>query len=242
MESSVRATAKKWEDALNLLIESIEESGVLVMRNGIVGNNTKRPLSVKEFRGFALCDNLAPLIFINAADSLAAQMFTVIHELVHVWLGLSGISNCEIGAASDNAVEKFCNLVAAETLVPENELRALWQNTTMAGDYVGRLTRHFKVSSLVMIIRLKDLKLIRIQTFESLYRDQENIFKKFKAKKSTGGDFYKSQLIKTSRKFSSALIESAIEGRTPYKEALGLLGLKSTEVLFEYARNLKFSV
>src|SRR5207253_2833883 len=91
--SKVRAQAKTWERALTVQIELIEETGILVMRNGVVGNNTHRKLSVEEFRGFALSDPLAPLIFINGRDAKAAQMFTLVHELVHIWIGVSGVSN-----------------------------------------------------------------------------------------------------------------------------------------------------
>jgi hypothetical protein len=92
--------SKSWSDHVARLSRAADAAGILVFRSGIVGGNTRRPLSVDEFRGFALCDELAPVVFVNAADYKAAQSFTLAHGLAHLWIGKSGVSNETVDAFS----------------------------------------------------------------------------------------------------------------------------------------------
>ena len=153
-DASLWDAAAHWDEALRLEIVRIEDSGVLVMRSGIVGNNTHRPLDVGEFRGYALADPYAPLVFLNGKDALAAQMFTLMHELVHIWMGDSGVSNPSLAATSDRNVERYCDSVAAEILAPADLIREQWTLVQRQDDAVQRLTRRPKVSSLVIFRRL----------------------------------------------------------------------------------------
>ena len=134
-----------WTDALRHCIGQADALGVLVMASGVVGSNNRRRLEPREFRGFALADPLAPLIFINGADTKAAQMFTLAHELAHLWLGQSAVSDTEARAAPDQEVERWCNRVAAEVLVPLAVLHNEIVGRADLQDELQRLARHFKL-------------------------------------------------------------------------------------------------
>jgi Zn-dependent peptidase ImmA (M78 family) len=241
LDTEVRSDARNWEEALRLQVEGMEESGVLVMRSGIVGNNTHRQLSVEEFRGFALSDPYAPLVFINSRDSKGAQMFTLAHELVHIWLGVSGVSNLEATYAPNHRVERFCNRVAAELMVPAVELRAEWQTARAQPKPLAGLAQRFKVSSLVLLRRLRDLRFISQAQFERQYSDEEKRFEERTAQSAGGGDFYLTQRTRTGRRFAKALIESVLEGRTTYRDAFQLLGIRKIETFNEFVKEMNFA-
>ncbi len=225
---------------LSRFIAAVEEAGVLVMRNGIVGNNTHRPLDVTEFRGFALSDKYAPLIFINGRDAKAAQMFTLAHELVHIWLGVSGVSNLTLTYAPDIDVERFCNKVAAELLVPLMELRTIWAKNAEFADRITLTARQFGVSSLVILRRLHDAALLNEGDFQRLYNDEIVQFsQKSSDRKEGGGDFYRTLSTRLGKRFASALVESTLEGGTPYREAFQLLGVRNAESVRKLASTLE---
>ncbi len=226
-----------WTDALQHLRERIEDCGVMVVINGVVGNNVHRRLSVEEFRGFALCDPYAPLIFINGADAKAAQMFTLIHELAHIWIGQDGVSNLEGLHPASFEEETFCNAVAAEFLVPEYELGAVWNQVENHGDPLKDIARRFKVSPLVAARRALDLKLISKVEFLDFYKGyQSNEPGKKRASKS-GGNFWNTQNTRIGRRFGIHVVIAVREGKLLYRDAYDLTGLKSSS-FDTYAKQL----
>ncbi len=230
--SSVRGKLSSKDAALREFVRRIDNAGVLVMRSGVVGNNTHRKLEVEEFRGFALSDAYAPLVFVNSADVEAAQLFTLAHELSHIWLGDSGVSDASVG--SSNERERFCNSVASETLVPISEFRTAWDRSLDAWEQTQHLSRTFKVSRLVVLIRALEANLLSRDGFYALYPRALAIGGR--SDSSDGGDFYKTQGARLGASFSEAVIVSALEGHTSYKEAFRLLGVRKAATFENMAK------
>lgn len=222
-----RADIGSWEESRRQLVDRIEDSGVLVMINGIVGSDTHRKLNPAEFRGFTLADELAPLIFVNGADTQAAQVFTLIHEFAHVWLGGSALSDAPLGRKSDNRVELWCNKVAAEVLVPISSIRSEF-NGSLTLKEIERLSRIYRVSTLVILKRLFDAKFLDWDRFQTEYAtERERILSVMESRRSGGGgNYYNTQPIRLSRKFARAVISDTFEGGTAYRDAFRLLGTK----------------
>lgn len=230
-----------WEEALRTLIRKIEDAGVLVMINGVVENNTHRPLDVEEFRGFVLTDSYAPLVFINGSDAKAAQMFTLIHELAHLWLGKGGVSNLNTLVAPENEIEIFCNRVAAEFLVPAREIVSVWAEVRSSDRPFHRLARAFKVSPVVAARRALDLDLISRARYFEFYQDYKAEAAQRKAKTSGGGNFYLTLGTRLGKRFPAAVYSAAKEGRLSYGEAYKLTGV-SGESFDKFGREFGFAL
>ncbi len=226
-----------WSEALRAFIRLAEEAGVLVMVSGIVGSNTRRPLDVAEFRGFALADELAPLVFINGKDSKAAQMFTLAHELAHLWLGASGVSDSEARILPNDRTERWCNAVAAELLAPLEAVRAESAVQEPLPDTLQRLGRHFKVSTLVILRRLFDAGRIDRETLDAAWQGELERLKRV-APVGPGGDFYNTLGAHVGQRLARAVIVSTLEGQTPFTDAFRLLGVRKSRTFYEEARRL----
>lgn len=211
-----------WEQALDYLTIKIEEAGIIVTFNGVVGNNTKRKISVDECRGFVLINKKSPFLFINSSDAKAAQMFTLIHELAHVWLGESaGFDNKNMLPAND-PIELLCDAVAAEFLVPEIYFRKKWET---AKDF-KYLSRIFKVSPIVVARRALDLKLISKDSFFSFYNQYISEVKEKRDSQASGGDFYKTARKRVSLRFASFINTAVNQNKLLYRDAYRLTSLK----------------
>ena len=225
-----------WTDALRLFIGQADEAGIMVMCSGVVLNNNYRPLDPEEFRGFALSDSLAPLVFINGADTKAAQMFTLAHELAHIWLGQSAVSDAQASLVPEHHVERWCNNVAAELLVPLRVLKQEFDDGLSLRSELDRLARRFKVSTLVILRRIHDAGGL---TKEEFWREYEKELERLLAiSRGSGGNFYLTQAARVSKRFARALVISTLEGQTLHRDAFRMLGFAKFDTFQKLGRSL----
>lgn len=236
---AARAACRTWEEALRLFIAQADAAGVLVMVSGVVLSNNRRTLDPEEFRGFALADRRAPLVFINGADTKAGQMFTLAHELAHLWLGSSAVSDASAAPLNGYRREEvWCNAVAAELLVPLAALRPVIQPVEPLDQAMQRLARQFKVSTLVILRRLLDAGALDRPAFDRAWTEERARLRELARTGTGGGDFYRTTLSRVSRRFARALVESTMEGQTLYRDAFRMLGVKKTETFNNIGREV----
>ncbi|MYE84729.1 MAG: ImmA/IrrE family metallo-endopeptidase [Gammaproteobacteria bacterium] len=243
LDESWARQVQNWTAAVGELRTAIEKLGVMAVVNGVVGNNTHRKLDLDEFRGFALIDPYAPLIFVNGADAKSAQMFTLAHELAHLWLGEAGegLSGFKGVLPGGGDVERFCDQAAAEFLVPAAKMRAAWRRNVEIAASIQEQARRFKVSPIVIGRRAMDLGLIEPEVFFNFYREYTRNEYRTQQSKASGGDFYNNQSTRVGRLFASRVIHAAKEGRIGFKEAYDLCGLYGGSFQ-RYARRLGLSL
>lgn len=236
IEIAERRSVPSWAEALRRLIAQAEALGVLVMVSGVVGNNNHRKLDPDEFRGFALADDLAPLVFVNGADTKSAQMFTLAHELAHIWLGRSAVSDTRAVVVPEQDVESWCNRVAAELLVPLDVIRAEYRPDAELGEEMRRLARYFKVSTLVILRRIHDAgRLTRRELWQAYELELERLRE---LDEGGGGNFYLTEGARVSKRFARALVISTLEGQTLHRDAFQMLGFSKVATFRKLGESL----
>ncbi len=222
----MRGECDSWERLLARITTRAEEIGVVVMQRGVVGNNNRRRLSVEEFRGFAIADRYAPLVFINARDARAAKIFTIVHELCHLWIGKSGISNPNLRARSTvdpNVVERFCNSVAAEVLVPRSSFEREWKAGRSLESNAHNLAAHFLVSRYVVARRAYELGAIEWEEYRAYLKENPMLWR---TGGSAGGNFYRTFFARNGKRFTSGVLGALSDSKISYREASILLDQK----------------
>lgn len=222
LEDNWYEMVKDFNEAYNFLRKKLEEAGVLVMQNGVVGMNNYRKLDINEFRAFMLYDDASPLIFINNNDTKAGKIFSLIHEYIHVLFEQEDLLlNTDIEDTKEN--ERYINNITAEFLMPEEHIHCFWNKDKEALEQINELSNIFKVSRLALAIKLKNMDLIYDKTVEIIryesFKDFEN-----KERDSNGGDFYRTFNTRISPVFTEAVIRSADAEEIGYTHAFKLLG------------------
>jgi Zn-dependent peptidase ImmA (M78 family)/DNA-binding XRE family transcriptional regulator len=224
---ALRQSVRGWSEYLSAISRKADEVGVLVMRSSIVGNNTQRKVSSEEVKGFAVYDALAPLIFVNSQDFKASQIFTTVHELAHIWVGHSAISNPDEADVGRDKLEAFCNRVAAETLVPKEEFIKLWKQGEEDA-VIASIARWFLVSTLVVLRRAHDFSLISGDQFTRLKKAE---FAKIKTDQAGGGDYYRNVVARMSGRLTYAVLNEVQQRRILLRDASRLLDMKIPTLL-----------
>ena len=227
-----RRKSRDLSQFLRFLAEKAGSIGILVLRSGKVGDNTHRTLDADEFRGFALVDDFAPLVFINSADTLAARIFTLAHELAHVWIGESGISNpTTIGMVlrEETRINRFCNQVAAELLMPTVSFMNEWKQDKTIEENIAVMIGLYHVSRPAVLIRAYEHELLP----DKIYYLQPERLRQWESQepKGSGGNFWSNFLASNSRALVHAVLTSAAEGRVSERDAATLLSLTNRKTL-----------
>lgn len=237
------------EDQRNALIAAFEAIGGLAMFNSMVGDNTHRKLDPEEFRGFSLVSRMAPLVFVNAGQTMNGQLFTFAHELAHVWRGIGALGNQTLGEPSGNATEQWCNEVAAEFLVPSEHLKAQLIDRTVSPSYsedlielIEELSRIYRCGTLVILAGLKRIGKVSRSDFSELYGQELDRLKSIIALQrqvSSGGNINYIRRFRIGESFSRAVIRELNAGKLQPMYALSLTGIKSMNSLEHYAEFIR---
>ena len=212
-------------DSFKLIRERLEKIGTLVMMSGIVGANTHRSLDVNEFRAFTLIDKYAPLIFINTNDSPNGRLFSLVHEMTHIWLGENSFYNDRQNHVNGiSRIETLCNAVAAEILAPANLFDSSWSefDNTDIYEKINDIAAYFKCGATVIARRALDKGFIDKSIYSNIAELAVNKYKEQKKGQASGGNYYNTLRTRVDNRLVHALNNSIYEGKTTFIEAYRL--------------------
>lgn len=222
-------------EKVGTLVNRMEEAGILVSRNSIVGNSTKRPLDVDEFRGFTLINGVYCLVFINTRDAKTAQLFSLAHELAHVALGEAGISN----HSEHHKVERWCNSFAAAFLAPEASVKPRYVKEKPLLENIESLAAEFGMSREAMLWRFREVGLIDAEAASqvlALVRAKTEA-KTPEVSSSGGPAFHIAVRSRVGKRFYETVTLAAQSGEIAERDAAQYLGAASYESLEKLIRN-----
>lgn len=212
------------DTSFKILRTFFENIGILILQNGVVGQNNFRKLNIDEFRAFTLIDDYAPLIFINSNDTAGGKLFSLLHEAVHIWLGLHSCFNDNSRLAiTTSPLETICNAAAAELLVPNSHFVDKWndQPHIALNNKLLNVAGYFKCGVITIARRALDNNYINQIQYEKIASGLTTDAKKGKNKNGQG-NYYNTAISRYGKHFILALDNSIREGKTTYTEAFGL--------------------
>ncbi len=241
LDVAVSKRTGTWSDTRKTLLRNFEALGGLTVVTSMVDNNNHRMLDPMEFRGFSLVDPIAPLVFINANQTLNGQIFTIAHEYAHVWRGMSGIGNEDPRREPKHELERWCNQVASLLLVPETDLKHTWPHVAdkTLPESLDLLARRYKCGTLVVLQALRRYGIEAFADFDAVYASEEaRVIKLAEARNSKGGDHYANLPFRVGERLSRAIVSDTLGGNTTYTEAMRLMSMKSAVTFDKYAGEL----
>lgn len=225
LEEGWAASCRNMADALKQLKDAIEHLGISVVINGVVNDNTHRTLDVAEFRGFVLSDSVAPLIFINGRDNKSAQIFTLVHELCHLAFSQTGVSNAPEDEVSDKEMERFCNEVAADFLVPDALLAEKLDGAkSKKFEAIKSIAHDCKINFVVAARKAKDRGYISEDEFFAMWRRYQREIPA-EARSGKGGNYYLNKQYELGSVFSEAVLTAVNNNYLSYRDAYDLTGM-----------------
>lgn len=210
------------ENPIKEWINAAETKGIFVSRTSFI--NSHLTLDSEELQGFAISDPYAPFVFVNSDDWNAPQLFTLVHELAHIWIAETGISNdVELEIRNNqkyHPVELFCNEIAANALVPAEFFDGLDAATFSNAKVLFKTAKLLGISSFALLVRAFNLNKISDSHYHRLKQEADAEFaaflqreadKKLKQKDketSSGPNYYLLQLNRNGRLFTQTVIDS----------------------------------
>jgi len=219
---------KTWDETLNYFVKRMEDVRIITSFNGVVNNSNRRAISVEECRGFVLVDKFVPFLFVNNKDAKSAQVFTIAHELAHIWLGKSAGFDLSGLMPNDDPLELLCDRVAAEFLVPSLLFKDHWNIESNLEKNITDLGKQFKVSPIVIGRRALEMKLINKKDFFSFYNTYIKSLNKVQKVKASGGNPYFTMKKRVSLKFVAFVNSALKQNLLTYKDAYKLTSMKGS--------------
>lgn len=197
-----------------------EAAGIFVSRTSFIHSHLK--LDSDEFQGFAIADSHAPFVFINTEDWDKAQLFTLVHELAHIWIAATGISSdIEPGRASAsnaNPIERFCNSVAAHALMPDRVMASLTTSQFSDSRSITQIADRYGVSNWALLVRAHTRGLVSDAGYQSMKATLDKEFKEYlhglaeknkeKERSKGGPNPYLLRLNKNGRLFTQIVLDA----------------------------------